>query len=79
MTRHQHESAIEACVACAEACERCATACLHEPDVAAMADCIRLDRDCADLCRLAATFLARESELAGEVCRTCAEIGRAHV
>lgn len=38
-----------------------------------MADCVRLDRDCADLCRLAAMFLARESELAGEVCRICAE------
>ncbi len=65
---------------CAEECERCATACLSEPDVAAMIDCIKLDRDCADLCRLVAAFAARDSRFASSlanllsiVCQACAD------
>lgn len=48
---------IQACNACALACEHCATACLDEPQVAQMRRCISLDRDCADLCRLAAMLI----------------------
>jgi hypothetical protein len=65
---------------CAQECEGCATACLSEKDVAAMLDCIRLDRDCADLCRLVATFAARHSRFTtlaahvlASVCQACAE------
>ncbi len=65
---------------CAEECERCATACLAERDVAAMVDCITLDRDCADLCRVVATLAARNSRFAtlvasvlATVCHACAE------
>jgi len=47
-----YQSCIEACEACLRACEICATACLREEDVQMMADCIRLDRSCADLCAL---------------------------
>ncbi len=67
-------------VDCAIACERCATACLEEDDVKMMAQCVKLDRDCADICTLAARLLQRESPLAlqylllcEEACRTCAD------
>jgi hypothetical protein len=39
-----------------------------------MAECVRLDRDCADICRLAAGFMARGSKFAPAVCRVCADI-----
>ncbi|MCX2576108.1 four-helix bundle copper-binding protein [Pedobacter sandarakinus] len=62
------------------ACEHCATSCLKEDDVNMMANCIRLDRDCADLCLLAARLLERDSAigkqfllLCEEICRLCAE------
>lgn len=64
---------IAACQACVLACEGCASACLREPDVQAMARCIVLDRDCADLCALAATLMARDSAHAQALCALCAQ------
>jgi hypothetical protein len=39
-----------------------------------MADCIATDINCAQICRLAAGFMARGSSMAMEVCRLCAGI-----
>ena len=39
-----------------------------------MADCIRLDNDCAESCWTAAAFMSRSSQFAQEICRVCAEI-----
>jgi Domain of Unknown Function (DUF326) len=39
-----------------------------------MARCIQLDIDCASICRLAAGYMARDSELAGAICEVCAEV-----
>ena len=37
-------------------------ACLDEEDVNMMKQCIKLDIDCADICRLTASLLSRGSE-----------------
>ncbi|GAC1597034.1 MAG: four-helix bundle copper-binding protein [Hymenobacter sp.] len=58
----------------AAACARCADACLDEQDVTMMVPCIRLDRDCADICRLTAAFIARGSDHAPHVLRECLEV-----
>lgn len=39
-----------------------------------MARCIALDMDCAQICRLAAAYMARGSEMASAICQTCADI-----
>jgi hypothetical protein len=39
-----------------------------------MAKCIALDTDCADICRLTSTYMARGSEFANQMCRMCAEV-----
>ena len=77
---HQHGSLIQTLLDCAAACERCAAACLDESDVKYMTHCIELDRDCADICTLAARLLMRDSEIAHDfllvcekICRLCAE------
>ena len=70
----RYESCIEACNACADECDHCAAACLMEPDVKMMARCIRLDIDCAAICRLAAGYMARGSDSARDVCALCADI-----
>jgi hypothetical protein len=70
----EYESCLRACNACADACDDCSTACLKEPDIRSMAECIRLDLDCAAICRLAAGFMARGSARATEICRLCADI-----
>ena len=41
---------------CVEACNYCFQACLKEENVKMMVECIRLDRECADMC----AFLERE-------------------
>lgn len=65
---------LEACQACAIACERCAAACLQEDDVQKMVNCVRLDRDCAAICTLAAAFMARGSDFSRQACELCATI-----
>jgi hypothetical protein len=86
MITPQHDSAIErsrpssmqrcmdACERCALECERCATASLHDHDLAVLASCIELCRDCADVCVLAARMMSRGSTSARVACRACLEI-----
>ena len=74
MAHAEFASCIEACNACALECDHCSVACLAEDDPKAMARCIALDMDCAQACRLAVAFMARGSELSGEICAACAEV-----
>ena len=69
-----YQSCIEACDACAVACDQCMSGCLRQHDVRMMAQCIRLDVDSAELCRLAAAYMARVSNYAVKVCQLCAEL-----
>lgn len=73
ISERQHEL-INTLNHCAAVCSHCAAACLGEKDVNEMVDCIRLDMDCADICRLVASFVARESVHANHLMRECAEI-----
>jgi hypothetical protein len=74
MPHDQFKSCIEACNDCAVACDHCAASCLKEQDVKAMARCIALDIDCAEICRLAVGYMSRGSELAGAICEACADV-----
>jgi hypothetical protein len=57
-----------------EACNTCYSACLEEEDVKMMADCIRLDRECADICGFAVKSMQSNSPFASQICQLCAEI-----
>lgn len=70
-TNRSWHDCIESCVECLVACEMCSSACLDE-DPTMMAQCIRLDRDCADACTAALRAMARGGPLAMELCRACA-------
>lgn len=48
--------------------------CLSEKDVAMMARCIQLDRECAEACYAAARLMAIGGEHAAAFCNACAEI-----
>lgn len=74
MDQMNFQSCIDACNACADACDFCSAACLKEDDVKAMARCIALDMDCAQICRVAASLMARGSDQAQAFCRLCADI-----
>lgn len=75
---------IEACMECAETCTVCADACLEEADVKMMVTCIRLNLDCAEVCRVTGTLMTRPShrdapalraqlQACVEICRACGD------
>jgi hypothetical protein len=73
MAHQTHQACIEACNACATACDHCFASCLQEQDVKMMAR-FALVADCAALCRLAAGYMARGSDLAKQICQQCAQV-----
>ncbi|MGZ8318822.1 MAG: four-helix bundle copper-binding protein [Telluria sp.] len=74
MALQEHQACIDACDACADACDFCLASCLREKDVKMMARCIALDIDCAQICRMASSYMARDSEFATAVCQMCADV-----
>lgn len=80
---------IEACAECAQTCTVCADACLGEDNVKMMVTCIRLNLDCAEVCRVTGTLMTRPSHRDApalraqlraciEMCRACAEECASH-
>lgn len=67
------KACIEACNECAVACLQCATACLQEADPKPMVRCIALDLECAAICQLAASSIARGGEHMKAICALCAQ------
>lgn len=74
MSHEKYHACIEACYTCAASCDHCATACLSEPDPGSMIRCIKTDLDTAQVCRLAAAAMARDSDFVAEICRLCAHV-----
>lgn len=74
MMQHNHT---DTCFECAEACERCATACLELANADSkgldMTACIKLCRDCADICTLCGRLEARGSKFMGQFMQLCAD------
>jgi hypothetical protein len=62
---------------CAQTCSACADACLAEPDAAALAACIRLNLDCADVCTATARVLLRSGAITETLLDACAQLCRA--
>src|SRR5450830_803036 len=63
-----------ACNECMAACLECAITCLKEDDPKAMVHCLKLDMECADVCRLAAASIARGDDHLNAVCTLCAQV-----
>lgn len=74
MPHESMQTCIDACNACASASDHCASSCLAEKDVQAMARCICIDIDCAEVCRVSAALMSRGSELVSIQCEACAQI-----
>ncbi|MGI1806677.1 four-helix bundle copper-binding protein [Exiguobacterium sp. TDN 0502] len=65
---------IDALQNCIVTCNTCFDACLSEEHVSAMTDCIRLDRDCADICSLLVQAVVRNSSQVTTLAAACIEI-----
>jgi hypothetical protein len=55
------EECLAACFECHETCSSCADACLGEETIAQMVACIRLNLDCAAICRATGEVLLRQT------------------
>lgn len=66
-------STIEILDDCANACTQCADACLSGRDLAALAKCIRLNLDCADICTTTGRVVSRQTEYDANVTRPLLE------
>ena len=74
---HHMEHCIEACLACAKICNTCGDDMIgmaHPAPQDLTARCIRLCRDCADICLLAAQWMGRHSAFSTRICALCAEL-----
>lgn len=69
-----NKALLHALTNCANACNYCTASCLEEADVKMMANCIRLDIDCAAICSLTASLIARDSVHGKHLLQECAEV-----
>ena len=74
MEKTKNTGLLTALYDCSSACNYCTTACLEEPEVQMMVSCIKLDIDCAAICSLAASFIARNSVHGKHLLKECAEL-----
>lgn len=59
---------------CVHACNDCFSACLKEKDVAMMAECIRLDKACAEICATTLSMVYAGSHFKQEILILCKNI-----
>lgn len=71
---YQYLGCIDACNACITTCNACISECLKNDDAGTMAGCIAMNMDCAAVCALASSAMARNSEMAKHFCKLCSEI-----
>lgn len=71
--KNKNNELIKILYECATACYNCVDGCLDE-DANMMAECIRTDLDCADICTTVASFLARGSVHGKHLLSECIEI-----
>ncbi|CAD2080856.1 putative cysteine-rich protein YhjQ [Jeotgalicoccus aerolatus] len=74
MAHEQHQQLIQTLHECMEACNHCYDACLKEEDVNMTAKCIRLDRECADICAFLEQALMRGTPFSSDLAAVCAKI-----
>ncbi|BCG59579.1 MULTISPECIES: four-helix bundle copper-binding protein [Paenibacillus] len=74
MTRIQYQDCIDACLKCMNACNSSYVSSLKEYDLALLRDCIRMDRECADICAYAIQAMTRQSPYVADICSLCADI-----
>ncbi|MGK9185328.1 four-helix bundle copper-binding protein [Priestia filamentosa] len=74
MSHENYQSVLNTLHECMVACNHCYDSCLKEEDVKMMAECIRLDRECADLCAYLEQALGRGTPFVSELANLCATI-----
>lgn len=74
MSHEQHQQLLQTLHECMAACNHCFDACLKEDHVQMMTECIRLDRECADICNYLEQAITRGTPFISELAAVCAKI-----
>ena len=74
MAHEKNRELLDALNNCVAECNHCAVACLDEQDVRMLSRCIKINIDCADICQIASSLIARGSEHASHLLKECADI-----
>lgn len=74
MSHEKNEDLIRILWECATICEHCNMACLEEKDLQKLVMCIRLNMDCAEICRSTAVLLSRGSDHMQHLMQECIEV-----
>jgi hypothetical protein len=74
MSHEQNQRLIAVLSNCVIKCNRCTSACLNEQDVKMLVRCIKLDIDCAEICQLTTSLIARGSDQIHHLLNECAKI-----
>jgi len=76
---------IEELYLCSATCDACYKGCLEEADNDKLQRCMKLDKECLEICRLTGSLLEEDSEntdkflrLCVEICNACAEECQEH-
>ncbi len=64
-------SLVQALAECHAACNHCFNSCLEEKDVHMMTNCIKQDKECAEVCIMASSLVASNSGLTKEILHLC--------
>ncbi|MDQ3108478.1 MAG: hypothetical protein M3R17_01165 [Bacteroidota bacterium] len=57
----ENQKLIEVLGKCIAECKSCAVDCLNEANVKMLTRCIKLNLDCAEICKVTSSFVARDS------------------
>jgi hypothetical protein len=71
---HSYHSVINILLECARACEHCSSKCLEEKNIIDLVHCIKLNRECADICLLSSRFLERDSQFTNDILDVCSKV-----
>lgn len=74
MAHEQYQQLLQTLHECMTECNHCYDACLKEDDIKMMAECIRLDRECADICAYLEQAISRGTPFVSELASVCATI-----
>lgn len=67
------EPLMDIVLGCQKISNDCLDACLKEDDTSKMAECIRRNRECADMCGIVLDFAQRGSEILPDLLEVCAK------
>jgi hypothetical protein len=73
MGDEKFQSCIDTCLECANQCDYCILECLKEENIKVLVQCIRLNRECAQMCLNTARTMTLGSEHYWDVCKVCAD------